>query len=209
MCNHRNPYGLLLVDDHPSFREGLSMVTQSQPDLLLVGQAENAEDAVPEGRGGLYGDKKCVGRNDESRPGRQGGRRLRVGRPRYSRATAGQVRVKVEACGICHSDVMVKDGLWPGLQYPGVPGHEVAGRVDALGEGVWGVRKGDRVGVGWHGGHDFVCDHCRRGDFAMCVQRKVTGIDYDGGYAEYMVAPAEALAAIPDELPADEAGPFM
>ena len=121
----------------------------------------------------------------------------------------GQVRVKVEACGICHSDVMVKDGLWPGLQYPRVPGHEVAGRVDALGEGVSAVRKGDRVGVGWHGGHDFVCDHCRRGDFAMCVQRKVTGIDYDGGYAEYMVAPAEALAAIPDELPADEAGPFM
>jgi len=121
----------------------------------------------------------------------------------------GQVRVKVEVCGICHSDVMVKDGLWPGLQYPRVPGHEVAGRVDALGEGVSTVRKGDRVGVGWHGGHDFVCDHCRRGDFAMCVERKVTGIDYDGGYAEYMVAPAEALAAIPDELPADEAGPFM
>jgi alcohol dehydrogenase/propanol-preferring alcohol dehydrogenase len=121
----------------------------------------------------------------------------------------GQVRVKVEACGICHSDVMVKDGLWPGLQYPRVPGHEVAGRVDALGEGVSAVRKGDRVGVGWHGGHDFVCDHCRRGDFAMCVRRKVTGIDYDGGYAEYMIAPAEALAAIPDELPVAEAGPFM
>src|SRR4029453_8812898 len=104
--------------------------------------------------------------------------------------------------------VMVKDGLWPGLQYPRVPGHEVAGRVDALGEGVSAVRKGDPVGGGGHGGHAFVCDHCRRGDFAMCVQRKVTGIDYDGGYAEYMVAPAEALAAIPDELPADEAGPF-
>jgi D-arabinose 1-dehydrogenase-like Zn-dependent alcohol dehydrogenase len=121
----------------------------------------------------------------------------------------GQVPVKVEACGISHSDVMVKDGLWPGLQYPRVPGHEVAGRVDALGEGVAAVRKGDRVGVGWHGGHDFVWDHCRRGDFAMCVQRKVTGIDYDGGYAEYMVAPAEALAALPDGLPADEAGPLM
>jgi D-arabinose 1-dehydrogenase-like Zn-dependent alcohol dehydrogenase len=121
----------------------------------------------------------------------------------------GQVRVKVEACGICHSDMLVKDGLWPGLQYPRVPGHEIAGRVDALGVGVRSFKTGDRVGVGWHGGHDFVCDQCRRGDFAMCANRKVTGIDYDGGYAEYMVAPAEALAAIPDELPAEEAGPFM
>ncbi|MFZ0590728.1 MAG: alcohol dehydrogenase [Bryobacteraceae bacterium] len=122
---------------------------------------------------------------------------------------AGQVRVRVEACGICHSDVLVKDGLWPGLQYPRVPGHEVAGRVDALGDRVTNWKQGDRVGVGWHGGHDFVCDQCRRGDFAMCANRKVTGIDFDGGYAEYMVAPAEALAAIPDELPAEEAGPFM
>jgi len=121
----------------------------------------------------------------------------------------GQVRVKVEACGICHSDVLVKDGVWPGLQYPRVPGHEVAGRVDALGDRVANWTKGDRVGVGWHGGHDFVCDQCRRGDFAMCMNRKVTGIDFDGGYAEYMIAPAEALAAIPDELPAEEAGPFM
>jgi D-arabinose 1-dehydrogenase-like Zn-dependent alcohol dehydrogenase len=122
---------------------------------------------------------------------------------------AGQVRVKVEACGICHSDVLVKDGLWPGLQYPRVPGHEVAGRVDAVGDRVTNWKKGDRVGVGWHGGHDFVCDQCRRGDFAMCLNRKVTGIDFDGGYAEYMIAPAEALAVIPDELPAEEAGPFM
>ncbi len=122
---------------------------------------------------------------------------------------AGYVRVKVEACGICHSDVLVKDGLWPGLQYPRVPGHEIAGRVDAVGENVtvWSV--GQRVGVGWHGGHDFVCEQCRRGDFAMCVNRKVTGIDFDGGYAEYMIAPATALAAIPDEVPAEEAGPFM
>lgn len=122
---------------------------------------------------------------------------------------AGQVRIKVEACGICHSDVLVKDGLWPGLQYPRVPGHEVAGRVDAVGDRVTNWKTGDRVGVGWHGGHDFVCDQCRRGDFAMCLNRKVTGIDFDGGYAEYMMAPAEALAAIPDELPAEEAGPFM
>ncbi len=122
---------------------------------------------------------------------------------------AGQVRVKVEACGICHSDALVKEGLWPGLQYPRVPGHEIAGRVAAIGADVANWKKGQRVGVGWHGGHDFVCEQCRRGDFAMCVNRKVTGIDFDGGYAEYMIAPAAALAAIPDELPPEEAGPFM
>src|SRR5919106_1550354 len=121
----------------------------------------------------------------------------------------GQVRVKVEACGICHSDMLVKEGLWPGLQYPRVPGHEIAGRIDAVGANVTPWKKGQRVGVGWHGGHDFVCEHCRRGDFGMCANRKVTGIDFDGGYAEDMIAPAEALAAIPDELPAEEAGPFM
>src|SRR6059036_2561614 len=121
----------------------------------------------------------------------------------------GQVRVKVEACGICHSDVLVKEGLWPGLQYPRVPGHEIAGRVDAVGDGVTEWKKGQRVGVGWHGGHDFVCEQCRRGDFAMCINRKVTGIDFDGGYAEYMIAPASAIAAIPDELQAEEAGPLM
>src|SRR6266702_2764817 len=122
---------------------------------------------------------------------------------------AGQVRVKVDACGICHSDVLVKDGLWPGLQYPRVPGHEIAGRVDALGDRVTNWKEGERVGVGWHGGHDFVCDQCRRGDFGMCINRKVTGIDFDGGYAEYMIAPAAALARIPEELPAEEVGPFM
>jgi D-arabinose 1-dehydrogenase-like Zn-dependent alcohol dehydrogenase len=121
----------------------------------------------------------------------------------------GQVRVKVEACGICHSDALVKEGLWPGIQYPRVPGHEIAGVVDLVGDGVTQWKKGQRVGVGWHGGHDFVCDECRRGDFAMCANRKVTGIDFDGGYAEYVVAPAEAIALIPDELPAEEAGPFM
>ena len=123
--------------------------------------------------------------------------------------SVGQVRVKVEACGICQSDALVKEGLWPGLQYPRVPGHEIAGRIDALGDKVTAWQKGQRVGVGWHGGHCFVCEQCRRGDFAMCVNRKVTGIDFDGGYAEYMIAPASALAAIPDELPAEEAGPFM
>jgi D-arabinose 1-dehydrogenase-like Zn-dependent alcohol dehydrogenase len=120
-----------------------------------------------------------------------------------------QVRVKVEACGICHSDRLVKEGLWPGLQYPRVPGHEIAGRIDTIGSGVTVWKPGQRVGVGWHGGHCFHCEQCRRGDFAMCANRKVTGIDSDGGYAEYMVAREEALAAIPEELRAEEAGPFM
>ena len=119
------------------------------------------------------------------------------------------MRLKVEACGICHSDVLVKDGIWPGLQYPRVPGHEIAGRIDALGSGVTQWTEGQRVGVGWHGGHCFVCNQCRRGDFAMCVRRKITGIDFDGGYAEYVMVGAEAVAAIPDEMPAEEAGPFM
>jgi Alcohol dehydrogenase GroES-like domain len=122
---------------------------------------------------------------------------------------SAQVRVKVEACGICHSDVLVKDGLWPGLQYPRVPSHEIAGRIDGVGAGVTGWTEGQRVGVGWHGGHCFSCEYCRRGDFAMCINRKVTGVDFDGGYAEYLIAPAAALAAIPDDLPAVEAGPFM
>jgi len=122
---------------------------------------------------------------------------------------AGHVRVKVEACGVCHSDAFVKEGFWPGLAYPRVPGHEIAGRIDAVGDHVTAWRPGQRVGVGWHGGHCFVCTQCRRGDFAMCVHRKVTGFDFDGGYAEYMIARAEALAALPDALPAEEAGPFM
>jgi D-arabinose 1-dehydrogenase-like Zn-dependent alcohol dehydrogenase len=122
---------------------------------------------------------------------------------------ARDVRVKMEACGICHSDVLVKEGLWPGLKYPRIPGHEIAGRIDAVGADVIGWEVGQRVGVGWHGGHCFVCAQCRRGDFAMCVNRKVTGIDFDGGYAEYMIIGAEALAAVPDDLPAEEVGPFM
>jgi D-arabinose 1-dehydrogenase-like Zn-dependent alcohol dehydrogenase len=120
-----------------------------------------------------------------------------------------QVRIKVEACGVCHSDVLVKEGLWPGLQYPRVPGHEVAGRIDAVGSDVIQWKPGQRVGVGWHGGHCFICDACRRGDFNLCVAEKITGISFDGGYQEYMVAPAEAVAAIPEDLPADEAAPLL
>jgi D-arabinose 1-dehydrogenase-like Zn-dependent alcohol dehydrogenase len=120
-----------------------------------------------------------------------------------------QVRIKVEACGICHSDSLVKEGHWPGLQYPRVPGHEISGRVDGLGTGVTQWKVGQRVGVGWHGGHCFQCEYCRRGDFILCQFRKVTGINFDGGYAEYMIAPAEAVAAMPDTLAADEAAPLL
>jgi 2-desacetyl-2-hydroxyethyl bacteriochlorophyllide A dehydrogenase len=120
-----------------------------------------------------------------------------------------QVRIKVDACGVCHSDVVVKEGGFPGLQYPRVPGHEIAGRIDAVGSDVTQWKPGQRVGVGWHGGHCFTCDPCRRGDFILCQFQKVTGISYDGGYAEYVVVPAEAVAAIPDDLPADEAAPLL
>ena len=123
---------------------------------------------------------------------------------------AGQVRIKVEACGICHSDSMTKEGLWPGIQYPRVPGHEVAGVVDAVGAAVAGWKEGQRVGVGWHGGHCGYCDSCRRGDFVTCqVAPQVPGIAYDGGYADYMIAPASALAGIPEGLSAVDAGPLM
>jgi D-arabinose 1-dehydrogenase-like Zn-dependent alcohol dehydrogenase len=121
----------------------------------------------------------------------------------------GQVRIKVEACGICHSDSLVKEGHWPGLPYPRIPGHEIAGRVDAVGADVTLWKTGQRVGVGWHGGHCFQCDSCRRGDFILCRFEKITGLSFDGGYAEYMVAPAEAVAAIPDELTAEDAAPLL
>jgi D-arabinose 1-dehydrogenase-like Zn-dependent alcohol dehydrogenase len=120
-----------------------------------------------------------------------------------------QVRIKVEACGICHSDALVKEGQWPGIQYPRVPGHEIAGRIDAVGADVANWKPGQRVGVGWHGGHCFTCDPCRRGDFINCQNEKITGISHDGGYQEYMIAPAEAVAAIPDDLDAAEAGPLL
>ena len=121
----------------------------------------------------------------------------------------GQVRIKIKACGVCHSDVFVKDGGWPGLQYPRIPGHEVAGVVDEVGEGVTSWKEGQRVGVGWHGGQDGTCLECRRGDFVNCRNLQVTGISYDGGYQQYMIAPIEALAAIPDGLSDAEAAPLL
>jgi len=125
------------------------------------------------------------------------------------RPDAGQVRIKVQACGVCHSDVLTKEGLWPGIQYPRIPGHEVAGLVDEVGGGVTAWKKGQRVGVGWHGGHDGTCRECRRGDFRNCRNALVCGISYDGGYQEYMVAPAEALVPIPQSLKDAEAAPLL
>ena len=122
---------------------------------------------------------------------------------------AGQVRIKVQACGVCHSDVLTKEGAWPGIQYPRVPGHEVAGIIDELGAAVSGWKKGQRVGVGWHGGQDGTCPSCRRGDFGNCQNAKVPGISYDGGYQQYMVAPVEALVAIPESLSDVEAAPLL
>jgi len=124
-------------------------------------------------------------------------------------AGPGSVRLKVQASGICHSDSLTKEGLWPGIAYPRVPGHEVAGIVDALGAGVTDFKVGERVGLGWHGGHCGHCASCRRGDFLTCRQGQVPGISYDGGHEEYLVAPAVALARIPDVLSPAEAGPLM
>src|SRR5499425_3270588 len=123
--------------------------------------------------------------------------------------TSGQVRIKVQACGVCHSDVFTKEGSWPGIQYPRVPGHEVVGVIDALGAGVSAWKKGQRAGVGWHGGHDNTCPQCLRGDFRNCRNLKVPGISYDGGYEQYMVAPVEALVAIPESLSDIEAAPLL
>jgi D-arabinose 1-dehydrogenase-like Zn-dependent alcohol dehydrogenase len=121
----------------------------------------------------------------------------------------GSVRIKVQACGICHSDSFVKEGTYPGIQYPRVPGHEVSGVVDAVEASVTGLAAGQRVGVGWHGGYCGRCDHCRRGDFFACVTGQVTGISFDGGYAEYMIAPASAVARMPADLPAVDAAPLL
>jgi D-arabinose 1-dehydrogenase-like Zn-dependent alcohol dehydrogenase len=121
----------------------------------------------------------------------------------------GEVRIKVEACGICHSDALTKNGVWPGIQYPRIPGHEVVGVIHEVSDGVAEWKIGQRVGVGWHGGHDGTCTPCRRGDFRNCKNLKIPGISYDGGYQEYMIAPAEALVAIPDTLSAVEAAPLL
>jgi D-arabinose 1-dehydrogenase-like Zn-dependent alcohol dehydrogenase len=120
-----------------------------------------------------------------------------------------QVRIKVEACGICHSDVLTKEGYWPGIQYPRIPGHEIAGRIDAIGPDVTLWKPGQRVGVGWHGGHCFECEPCRRGDFINCKFQKITGIHFDGGYAEYMIVGSEAVASLPEDLSADDAAPLL
>jgi len=121
-----------------------------------------------------------------------------------------QVRIKVQACGICHSDSLVKEGQWPGIQYPRVPGHEAVGIIDAVGAGVTQWKPGQRVGVGWHGGHCGQCDNCRSGNFFGCtVALQVTGISFDGGYADYMIAPAIAVALVPDDLSPVEGAPLM
>src|SRR5438270_348721 len=121
----------------------------------------------------------------------------------------GTVRIRVRACGICHSDSLTKEGAFPGVQYPRVPGHEVAGVIDAVGPGVAGWQPGRNVGVGWNGGYCGYCDPCRRGQFFACVRGQTTGVTYDGGYGEYMIAPASAVARMPAELPPAEAAPLM
>src|ERR1700726_1502340 len=121
----------------------------------------------------------------------------------------GSVRIKVQACGICHSDSLTKEGTFPGLQYPRVPGHEIAGVIDAIGQGVAGRTVGQRVGVGWHGGHCGYCDSCRRGDFITCQNLQIPGLTYDGGYADYVIVPANAVVLIPDDISPIEAGPIM
>jgi len=125
------------------------------------------------------------------------------------RPDPGEVRIKVQACGVCHSDVFTKEGWWPGIEYPRIPGHEVAGIIDEVGPAVSGWTMGQRVGVGWHGGHDNTCRECRRGDFRNCRNLKVPGISYDGGYQEYMVAPVEALVALPESLTDVEVAPLL
>jgi D-arabinose 1-dehydrogenase-like Zn-dependent alcohol dehydrogenase len=122
---------------------------------------------------------------------------------------AGHVRIRVQACGVCHSDVLTKEGMWPGIQFPRAPGHEVAGILDAVGPDVPVFKVGQRVGLGWHGGHCNYCQPCRRGDFILCENQLISGIHFDGGYADYVLAPANAIALVPDDLSSAEAGPLL
>ncbi len=121
----------------------------------------------------------------------------------------GQVRIEVKACGICHSDVLTKEAMWPGLQFPRCPGHEIAGIVDAVGEGVTAWKKEQRVGLGWNGAYCGECQACRRGDFISCVNLQVPGISFDGGYADYVIASSKNLAPLPDALTFEEAAPIL
>jgi Zn-dependent alcohol dehydrogenases len=123
--------------------------------------------------------------------------------------SAGEVRISIDACGVCHSDAFVKEGTYPGVSYPRVPGHEIAGKIDQVGSDVTRLSAGERVGVGWHGGHCFTCEPCRRGDFLKCENSEVTGLTHDGGYAEYAVVPAESVAHLPDSLSSDDAAPLL
>jgi D-arabinose 1-dehydrogenase-like Zn-dependent alcohol dehydrogenase len=127
----------------------------------------------------------------------------------FPEPASGQVRIRVQACGVCHSDSLTKLGLWPGLQYPRVPGHEIAGVVDAVGPDVPLFKSGQRVGLGWHGGHCNYCNPCRRGDFILCENQPISGITYDGGYSDYVIAPANALAFIPSDLADADAAPLL
>jgi D-arabinose 1-dehydrogenase-like Zn-dependent alcohol dehydrogenase len=137
------------------------------------------------------------------------GRELEVVERDVPVPSARQVRIKVQACGVCHSDLFTVSGGFPGIQYPRVPGHEVVGIIDAVGAEVPDWKQGMRVGVGWHGGHCGHCDSCRRGDFITCKVEQICGISYDGGYAEYMLAPFEALASVPDDLKSEDAAPLL
>ena len=139
----------------------------------------------------------------------KGGAGFEIAEREIPKPGAGQVLIKVQACGVCHSDVLTKEGLWPGIQYPRIPGHEVAGLIDEVGAGVTAWKKGQRVGVGWHGGQDNTCPSCRRGDFRNCRNVQIPGISYDGGYQQFMLAPVEALAAIPQSLSDVEAAPLL
>lgn len=121
----------------------------------------------------------------------------------------GTVRIRVQACGVCHSDSIVKEGVFPNIKYPRVPGHEVAGLIDAVGAGVVGFAKGQRAGVGWHGGYCGHCEPCRRGDLFACQTGQITGITFDGGYAEYLIAPASAVARLPEDFPAADIAPLL